>query len=94
MAVKRVVCRIELILSYIIRSIIRWHRLLNDIQTKNYLQVFFSLFFFSFFPRYLIVRAQLVESGGQPSVTFLIEERPKKSYARMKEKKNEYILCY
>lgn len=91
MAVKRVVCRIGLILSYIIRSIIRWHRLLNDIQTKNYLQafflfLFFFFFLFSFFPRYFIVRAQLVESGGQPSVTFLIEERPKEKLCKDEKK--------
>lgn len=58
---------------------------------------FFSFFFFflfllfSFFPRYFIVRAQLVDSGGQPSVTFLIEERPKEKLCKDEKKKFVYI---
>lgn len=64
MAVKRVLCRVELILSYIIRSIIRWHRLLNDVQTKNYLQVFFLFFFLFSFSSFLLLPPILYCTGA------------------------------
>ena len=47
---KRVVCRVKLILSYIIRSIyIEWH--IDSLMIYNYLQFFFSP---PFFPRHIL----------------------------------------